>query len=91
MRFSVGMETPLLTSGFIIRDCNFYVAARPGYDRATGRYNGHFAGQQIKGNTQGRHSAPELTPARSEALVFKSHRAAARIASLCPSSVISAL
>ncbi len=66
----------------------FYVDSRPGFYRASGKYNGHLPGQQIRDKSLGKHCAPGLTQSRSEALVFKSHRAAARIATLCPSSVI---
>lgn len=59
----------------------FYVCARPGFCLTN---DGKF---RRDGSLKG---GPEHTTDSTKALQFKSHRAAARIATLCPSAKISA-
>lgn len=79
------MSTNHLKFGYIIAE-NFgsrvlYVCARPGW------YYSARAGRPLRepGPIKG---GPEHTKDRSWALVFRSHRAAARVANLCPGSRI---
>lgn len=56
----------------------YYVAARPGWYRSK-------TGEQVRDGSTG---GPEHTTNREHALEFETHRAAARVASLCPGSEI---
>lgn len=58
-----------------------YVCARPGFCRDAG-------GKQIRDGTCPVKSGPEHSTRREHALLFKSHRAAARVAAKCPSAKI---
>ena len=59
----------------------YYVAARPGYYRSK-------TGEQVRDGSTG---GPEHTTNRNHALEFETHRAAARVANLCPGSEVVAV